>query len=133
MTKTVVDTNILISAINYGGVSDQILDLARNKEIDLLTSPEILTEFADILHRKFEFTPERTREAVAQIQKISTLTFPVQRLNIIKKHESDNRILECAVEAKAQYIVSGDEHHLLPLGEFEGIKILSPAEFLRLI
>jgi putative PIN family toxin of toxin-antitoxin system len=133
MIKVVVDTNILISAINYGGGSDQILDLARNKEIELLTSPEILAEFADVLHRKFEFTPERTKEAVAQIQKISALTFSVQRINIIKKHEPDNRILECAVEGKAQYIVSGDEHHILPLKEFEGIKVLSPAEFLKLI
>jgi predicted nucleic acid-binding protein len=64
---------------------------------------------------------------------MATLVIPKQTLKVIKERDSDNRILECTVEGKAQYIVSGDEHHLLPLREFEGIKILSPAEFLRLV
>ena len=50
-----------------------------------------------------------------------------------RKDEPDNRILECAIEAKAGYIISGDEHHLQPLKEFQGMKILSPARFPNLI
>ena len=58
---------------------------------------------------------------------------PERRISIIKQDEDDNRILECAIEGKAEYIISGDEHHLLPLNEYQGIKILSPAEFLKLL
>jgi len=52
---------------------------------------------------------------------------------VIREKDDDNRILECALEGKAEYIISGDKRHLLPLGEYEGIRILSPDEFLRLI
>lgn len=133
MIKIVADTNVLISALNYGGVCDEVLKLVREKNLELLISPEILAEFADVLYRKFKFSPEKTKEAVTQIREISTLIIPVKRLAIIKKHNPDNRILECAIEGKARYIISGDEHHLLPLRKFRGIKILTPAEFLKII
>lgn len=133
MNKIVADTNVLISAIIYGGVCDQVLKLVRTGELELLISPQIISELGDVLYWKFRFAPEKVKEAMERIQRISTLVFPVQRVSIIKKHDPDNRILECALEGKAQCIVSGDEHHLLPLREFRGIKILSPAEFLRLL
>ena len=60
----------------------------------------------------------------------ATLIIPNQTLSMTKKDEDDNRILECAVEGKVQYIVSGDKQHLLPLKEYQGVKILSAAEFL---
>ncbi|MBE0478769.1 hypothetical protein IBX65_06595 [Candidatus Aerophobetes bacterium] len=52
---------------------------------------------------------------------------------MLQKKEGDNRILECAVEGRTQYIVPGDKRHLLPLGEYKGIKIVSPVQFLRII
>jgi putative PIN family toxin of toxin-antitoxin system len=131
--KIVADTNILISALIYGGVCEEVLKLVREKSLELLISPEILAEFAEVLYRKFKFSPEKVKEAILQIKEISTLVYPVKRLNIVKQHDSDNRILECAVEGKAQYIISGDEHHLLPLRKYRGIKILNPAEFLKII
>lgn len=133
MIRIVTDTNILISALNYGGVCEEILKLAREKSLELLISPEILSEFTEVLYRKFKFSPEKTKEAIDRITNISILVYPVRRIRKIKKHDSDNRILECAVEGKAQYIISGDEHHLLPLKKFRGIKILTPAEFLKII
>jgi predicted nucleic acid-binding protein len=66
------------------------------------------------------------------IRAITTLITPVFTLSVIKEDEPDNRVLECAVEGQASYIVSGDEHHLQPLKEHEGITILSPAQFLEL-
>ena len=133
MIKVVADTNVLISAVNYGGVCEQVLKLAREGNVELLTSPEILSEFGEVLYRKFEFSPQRAREAMARIRMISTLVFPIQKLSITKGHDPDNRVLECAIEGQAQYIISGDEHHILPLKEYQGIKILSPAEFLKSI
>ena len=52
---------------------------------------------------------------------------------MIREKDDDTRILECALKGKAEYIISGDKRHLPPLREYEGIRILSPDEFLRLI
>lgn len=133
MIKIVADTNILISALIYGGICEEVLKLVREKNLELLISPEILAEFAEVLYRKFKFSPEKTKEAITRIRKLSTLVIPVKKVVVIKKHDSDNRILECAVEGEVQYIVSGDEHHLLPLRKYRGIKILNPTEFLKII
>ena len=132
MPKVVVDTNILISATVFGGVSDDILELARGREIELLTSPVILEEFSRILRVKVSFSPERIIEALLEIRGIVTLVNPKIKLSVVKEDEPDNRILECAISAKADFIISGDTKHLQPLKEYEGIKILSPSEFLRL-
>ena len=58
---------------------------------------------------------------------------PYRKVDIVKNDEADNRILECALEAQAHYLVSGDKRHLLPLKKFEGIRIVSPAEFLEFL
>jgi len=58
---------------------------------------------------------------------------PTQRVDVIKEKEDDDRILECALEGKAQYVISGDKRHLLPLKEYQGIRILPPTEFLKVI
>ena len=76
MPKVVADTNVLISATVFGGVSDDILELARGREIELLTSPVILEEFSRILKVKFSFSPERIIEALLEIRDIVTLVNP---------------------------------------------------------
>jgi len=53
-------------------------------------------------------------------------------VSIVKDDETDNRILECAIAGNAHYIVSGDRRHLLPLMKYSGIKILPPADFLKM-
>jgi len=62
----------------------------------------------------------------------TTLITPAVTLSVITEDEPDNRVLECAAEGQADYIISGDEHHLQPLREYEGIPILSPTQFLEL-
>ena len=133
MVKVVIDTNVLVSATPFGGNPEQILDSAEEGKIKILISEEILEEFKGVLQRKFGFSLDIVEITVSAIKEISTLVTPTQRLNVIKKKEDDNRILECAVEGKVQYIVSGDKRHLLPLKEYQGIKILSPAQFLKVI
>lgn len=133
MVKVVIDTNVLVSATLFGGNPEQILDSAEEGKIKILISEEILEEFKGVLQRKFGFSLDIVEITVSAIKEISTLVTPTQRLNVIKKKEDDNRILECAVEGKVQYIVSGDKRHLLPLKEYQGIKILSPAQFLKVI
>lgn len=132
MARIVVDTNILVSATVFGGLPDRVLDLAREGKIEIITFPCILEEYSRILKVKFTFSPERVLEALLEIRGLTTLTNPRITLDVVKEDEPDNRILECAVSAKADFIVSGDTKHLQPLEEYRGIKILSPSEFLRI-
>ena len=132
MIKVVADTNVYISAILFGGKPEQIRGLAREGKIELLISGIILAEIAGVLKRKFLWSDWQISQVIEDIRAYSTLVTPVSTLQIIEGDEPDNRVLECALEGKAQYIVSGDEHHLQPLEEFQGIRILSPAQFLDL-
>jgi putative PIN family toxin of toxin-antitoxin system len=132
MIKAVADTNVYISAILFGGKSEAIRELAREGEVELLISEPILAEIAGVLKRKFSWFDWQISEAIKDIRAITTLITPAFTLSVIKEDEPDNRVLECAVEGGASYIVSGDEHHLQPLKEFEGIKIISPTQFSEL-
>jgi putative PIN family toxin of toxin-antitoxin system len=130
--RVVLDTNIYISAICFGGKSEKVLNLAREKKIELLISEEIKKEIIEILSRKFNFNNHQIFEVLKDIESLTTLIIPKIRLKVIGEDSNDNRVLECAVEGKAQYIVSGDEKHILPLKEYQGIKILRATEFLNL-
>ena len=69
---------------------------------------------------------------VKRIFSSAIIVFPQEKLNVVKEDSDDNRILECAVEGKVNYIISQD-NHLLKLREFQEIKILTPEEFLKII
>lgn len=132
MKRVVCDTNIYISAFIFpGGVPDQVLELARQGLIELFTSPFILDEFRRVLREKFSLGASKNEELVERIQRLAMLVEPEIRISVIQEKDDDNRILECAVEAKADYLVTGDKKHLQPLREYAGIKICSPEEFLR--
>jgi len=128
--KVVLDTNIYISAILFGGNPERIRKLSKEKELEILISEAIIAEIAEVLRKKFNWKSWQISQIIDEIRESATLIIPNQTLSITKKDEDDNRILECAVEGKVQYIVSGDKQHLLPLKEYQGVKILSPAEFL---
>lgn len=132
MIKVVIDTNIYISAVLFGGNSEKIRKLAGEGKFELLISENILVEIAGVLKRKFNWFDWQVSELIKDIRAITTLVTPVLSLSVIKEDEPDNRFLECAIEGKAQYIISGDKHHLQPLKEYQGIKILSPAQFLEI-
>ena len=133
MIKVAVDTNIYISAVLFGGKPEEIRKFARGGKIELLISEITLAEIADVLKRKLNWFDWQISELIKDIRNITILVTPTLPLSVIKKDEPDNRVLECAVEGKAQYIVSGDEHHLQPLKEYQGIQILSPTKFLELM
>ncbi|MBU4314529.1 MAG: putative toxin-antitoxin system toxin component, PIN family [Actinobacteria bacterium] len=128
--KVVLDTNIYISAILFGGNPERIRKLSKEKKLEILISEAIISEVAEVLRKKFNWKSWQISQIIDEIRETATLIIPNQTLSMTKKDEDDNRILECAVEGKVQYIVSGDKQHLLPLKEYQGVKILSPAEFL---
>ena len=131
MIRVVADTNVLVSAVVFGGIPEKVLHLAWDGKIELLTSRAILYELAGILEFKFQFSPNKIEEALLEIGVISTIVDPGRLISVIKANEADNRILECAVKGKAQYIVSGDTKHLQPLKSYRRITILSPTGFMK--
>lgn len=128
MLRVVADTNIYISAFNFGGVADRIVQEAQEDAFALFVSPAILNEVQDVLIRKFKWSELYADEVVRNILGFAQLVNPRQRLNVIKADPADNRILECAVSAEADLIVTGDKL-LQQLRSFRGIVIVSPSQF----
>jgi putative PIN family toxin of toxin-antitoxin system len=129
--KVVFDTNVLISAILFGGSPRKCLELAIEGEIELYISRGIMSEFEGVLRReKFGVEEENLRYITSSLDLIANFVSPKAKLHIIKKDPQDNMILECAIESEADFIISGDIH-LLELSEFRKIKISKPADFLK--
>lgn len=134
MYKAVFDTNVYVSAAAFGGKLEILFRLSwsSRRQFKLYTSNEILKETVRVLaSEKFQFTREEIADAVATIIEAADVVVPKTKISVVSD-EPDNRILECAVKAKADYIVSGDAH-LLDLKEYKGIRILKPAQFLTLL
>ncbi len=131
--KVVIDTNVFVSGLNFRGKPRKILDLIWKEEIKVCISLFILRELEKVLEEVFGWDKERIGSTVERIRDKTIKVQPKVKISVINEKNDDNRILECAVEGKTQYIVSGDKHHLLPLREYQGINILSPAKFLEII
>lgn len=130
MRRVVFDTNIYISAfITPGGRGEAAYLRAVRGELELFTSVPILTELARKLRDKFRWDDEHITAAVRHVAGAARVVKPKERLAVLAD-EPDNRILECAREARADLIVTGDRH-LLVLREYEGIEIVSLSAFLE--
>ena len=133
MLKVTADTNVLVSGLTFGrGKPFQLLQLALQEQINLTTSKEIIHETVSVLARKFGASAENVAEATAIIRAAARTVRPSVELNVIKEDPSDNRVLECAVSAGSDYIVTGDKD-LLRLRQYAGIRIVSVSDFLDLI
>lgn len=131
--RIVLDTNVLISALAFpGSKPDQILYRIRRGETELFISPFILSELDRVLREKFRFTKKEADVRVNAIRAIAHVITPTERITVVTANDDDNRILECVAAAQAEFLVTGDEEHLLPLGSYRGTKIVTPAQFLDL-
>ena len=131
MIKVVLDTNVLISAILFGGKPRQILEKAIRGEMRLCLSEPILEELRGVLQRsKFDYSPEMIQFILTELTGIADVVNPSEMIDLVLEDSDDNRILECAVEAKANYIISGD-FHLLKLSRYRNIEVLNAAAFLE--
>lgn len=127
--KAVIDTNIVVSAIVFGGKPWEIIKLALQKKIYLFTSPQLIIELAETLRHKFNYSEERGFLTLRLYEEIASKVTPRRRIKKIIQDPSDNHVLETAVTARADFIVSGDKH-LLKLKRFRGIPIVTAGEFL---
>ena len=128
--RIVADSNIYGSALIFGGVADEIITLARYGSMDLFVSKAILREIGSVLIKKFSWHRARAKKAIEQIQDIAHVVIPGTRIHGIVRDPDDDRILECALEAQADLIITGDKD-LLILKSFRKIKIVSPRNFLN--
>ncbi len=129
--RVVADTNILVSALLFGGTSEQLFLAGLRGEIQLLTSLSLLKEFEKVLKEKFKLNIHLVREIIEEVREVAEIVEVASHIKAISYPDGDNRVLECAVDGKADFIVTGDTRHILPLKEYGGIKILSPSEFLK--
>jgi putative PIN family toxin of toxin-antitoxin system len=114
----------------FGGKPRIILEKIIRGELLLFISEPILSELAAVLQRpKFGFPAAIVNQFVTELNGISELIRPSQKIIEIRSDDADNRVLECAVEADAAYIISGDMH-LLELKEYQSIQVMSPQQFL---
>jgi putative PIN family toxin of toxin-antitoxin system len=133
MLRVVIDTNVVLSALLFGGKPRKVLEAAFEGNIQLYTSGVLLTELERVLGReKFGFSPRFIQNILVEITNISEWTETNQSMTIIKEDPTDNRIIECAIEAEAHYIITGD-NHLLRLEQIEGIKIVNPDKMLEIL
>ena len=132
MIKVVLDTNVFISSLFWKGAPYQIFKRILEGAILNFVSPQILAEIKERLLDKFKLPPEKVKEFLEIIVFNSQIVYPKKKLNIVKKDPEDNKILECALEAKASFVISGDGH-LLEIKKYKEIKIVSPKEFLSKI
>jgi putative PIN family toxin of toxin-antitoxin system len=129
--RVVADTNVLVSALIFpGGAPEAFYRLALESRVELVTSQPLLTELGRVLTEKFGWDAERTEEAVGQLIRIARVVAPRETISEIAADPADDRVLEAAAEVRADAVVSGDRH-LLDLGSWRGIAILSPAAFLE--
>jgi putative PIN family toxin of toxin-antitoxin system len=130
--RVTADTNIFVSGLNFAGTPGQIPNLAESGAIRLAVSDVILDEVTCVLRReKFGWPQAEIDRALTQISRFAEHVEPTQRVDAITEDPTDDRILECAVASRSEYLVTGD-HHLLKLGQFGGTKIVKPADFLEI-
>lgn len=133
--KIVLDNNVFISGIFWKGTPHQIIELTEKGKIEIFTTKEILNELFGVLKRE-KFKPlfiegeTNFEEVFKKILRLVKICISEEKIKIIKEDPSDNNFLACAVSCQASFIVSGDKH-LLKLGNFLDIPIISPKEFIK--
>ena len=128
--RVVLDTNAVVSGLNFPGNERLVLELALRGRFELFLSPFILEEVAEVLGRKFAWAEERSSQALRALGGAATVIEPRRLPETIEGDAADNRILECAVEASADYLVTGDRRHLLLIEGHQGARILNAPRFL---
>jgi putative PIN family toxin of toxin-antitoxin system len=128
--KVVFDTNVFVSALTLpGGRGDAALRRIIRGEDSLAVSMPIVDELLSVLARKFGYDREALSRAALFLTELGELVEPSETVSVLAD-EPDNRILECALAARAELIVTGDRA-MLAKGEFDAIRIVSLSDYLR--
>lgn len=131
--KVVLDTNVFISGIHWTGSSEKILRAWMEDKFESVSSLPIIEEIVRVLMNfKIPLDADDISWWESLILEKSLVVVPTEEVDIVKNDPDDNKFIEAALEAQAEYIVSQDKH-LLSIKEYNGIKIVHPEEFLKLL
>ncbi len=131
MIRIVLDTNVIVSALVFGGIPRSILELGEAGQCKLFYSEAIQDEVLRVLAEKFGWAPAMLREVLPVLWSMGDLVVPRTVVHEVADDPDDDRILECALAAKAHFVISGDRH-LLALGNYKTIFIVSPRQFVEI-
>ena len=132
--RVVIDTNVLISALFWPGKPKQLFNQVRRGKITFLTSEMLLAELKEVLTREdkpFKLSAEESERVLVAIRNLAEIIEPHTLVQACRD-DADNRILECALDGQADWIVTGDSD-LLDLKSFQEIKIAAVADFLSAV
>lgn len=130
--RVACDTNVLVSAFIAGGPPSRIIEETVDGNLDLVLLEPAMVELVRILSEKLSFNIERLKEVQALLSEIAvdSQRTPSREPEALTGDPDDDLILACAVEARVEVLVSGDRKHLIPVGEYHGVRILTPQTFL---
>ena len=133
--KVVLDANVWVSALLWGGKPAEVIKAAETGKARLFVSEEIVREISRVLNypklrNVYEAEGLAREELVEEVLKVVKLFTVTRRVKVVVGHPADDKFIECALEAKADYIVSGDKH-LLKVSGFKGIEVSKPREFIE--
>ena len=132
ITRVVIDTNVVVSALLFGGVPGKLIPLWKSGRIRALATKEMIEEYLRVLaYPKFELSEEEInyslyQEILPYFEIVRTKPGPM----IVEEDPSDDMFIRCAEAGRANTIISGDQH-LLNLKSYGKVKILNPSQFLK--
>ena len=130
--KVVFDTNVVASASFWQGAPWSCLAAwARGQCVAVVSAPLLAEYHETMAELRQEYPGRKCVEWAEALTESAELVFPMERASGATLDPADEMVLECALAAEADFIVSGDKKHLLALRKFQGIPIVSPTEFVR--
>ncbi|MGK5082537.1 putative toxin-antitoxin system toxin component, PIN family [Bdellovibrionota bacterium FG-1] len=131
MLRAVVDTNITVSGLLFGGLPLKVIHAAIARRFVWVTSPVLMDETERVLRSdKFGLSTDEIKALISPIFGVAEIVIPIHTLDVIERCPADNRVLECAVEGKCSAIVSGDRRDLLSLKTYRHVEIITARQFL---
>jgi putative PIN family toxin of toxin-antitoxin system len=135
--KVVLDANVWVSALLWGGKPAEIVRAAEEGKVCIITSEEIIGEISQVLNypklrKVYQAAGLRHEDLIEAVLKVVKFVKVTEKVNVVVEHPADDKFIECALAAGADYIVSGDKH-MLKIGGYKKTPILSVSEFLLVL
>ncbi len=126
--KIVVDTNVVISGVFFGGFPQRILTAIVNNQVTAYATPEIIDEYQEIIEEMVTRKQGHIHgEILAPLIRGMEIIEPITRVEVCRDPD-DDKFLGCAKDSRALYVVSGDKD-LLDIGQYEDIQIITARDF----